>query len=143
MNNLCFMVLFNHRYDQNIKKIKKLYQDRFSDIYLLMPFYDGPSVNGLNIIPVYESSFRFQGYIAQAYQRISQLGKNYRHYVVIGDDLILNPGLNEANILSYMNLQEGESYITNLAQLNESNGVHPRRLRDEILKPFVKYAGVE
>lgn len=143
MSSICLMVVFNHRYDQNIEKIKKLYQNRFSNIFLLIPFYDGPPVEGLNIIPVYESSFRFHGYIVTAYQRILQLRKNYQYYVIIGDDLILNPNVNETNILSYMNLQAGDSYISNLTPLNEANGVHPRRLWDGVLKPFKKYDGVE
>lgn len=143
MEKLCLMIVFNHRYDQNIIKIKELYQNRFSNIYLLIPFYDGPAIEGLHIIPVYESSHKFQGYIATAYQYILKTGIRYKHYVIIGDDLILNPSINENSILTYLNIDLNDSYIKALTPINKANGVVARRLRDEILEPFIKYTGVE
>lgn len=41
MKDVCLIIIFNHRYDSNIKKIKELYGRRFSDIYILMPFFEG------------------------------------------------------------------------------------------------------
>lgn len=143
MKKVCLMVVFNHRYDQNIRKIKDLYRDKFSDIYLLIPFYDGPLDNEICIIPVYESSHRFQGYIATAYQYILKMGKKYQHYVVIGDDLLLNPCINEDSILAYLKMHPNDSYIKALTPINEANGVIAHRFRDEMLAPFLRYEGVE
>src|SRR5438309_2566399 len=52
------IIVFNHRYDKNIPLLETLYEGRFSNIYYLVPFYDGEKEN---VIPVYENSFRFQG----------------------------------------------------------------------------------
>lgn len=61
---IALLVLYNHRYDKNIPRIEKLYEGKFSHIFHLMPFYDGDHPN---VFPVYESSYYFQSYIAQAY----------------------------------------------------------------------------
>lgn len=71
-----------------------------------MPFYDG---NVENVIPVYESSFRFQSYIAQAYQHLK--GKGYTHYFIVADDMILNPQINETNLFELTGIGEHQSYI--------------------------------
>ena len=48
------------------------------------------------VIPVYETSIHFQGFFAQAY---SHLPKDFDYYIFCADDLILNPQLNEDNII--------------------------------------------
>lgn len=63
-NKLALMVIYNHRFDKNIELIEKLYSPSFSNIFHIIPFYDG---NKENVIPVYESSYQFEGYISQAY----------------------------------------------------------------------------
>ena len=138
----CLIVIFNHRYDKNLKRIKELYQDRFDDIYVLMPFYDGEQLDGLNIIPVYDSSFQFNGYIAQAFFHINKVC-SYTHYVVIGDDLIINPALNQNNIAEKMGLDKSTSYIKNLTVLGRAPGITSQRLYQEVLSPFIFYNGTE
>jgi hypothetical protein len=113
-SDICFCIIFNHRYDKNIDKLLEIYMNRFHNIYFIIPFYDG---NLENCIPVYENSFQFQGYIAQAYHHI--YNERFSHYVFIADDLILNPKINEKNILEYLNLQSNSSYIEGFIELHK------------------------
>ena len=96
--SICLSFVFNHQYEKNIPKLKEIYKDRFSNIRYLSPFShwnrDG------DIIPIYETSIHFQGYFAQAY---SHLPKNFDYYVFCADDLILNPKINEKNIIQNLN----------------------------------------
>lgn len=140
MKDCCLIVIFNHRYDKNICKIRDMYAERFSDIYIVMPFYDGEQVDGVTIIPVYESSWQFHGYISQAYLHITE---KYKHYIILGDDLILNPNLNEDNIKEYLRLEEADSYIKGFLTICESCEVAGGRLYKEVLSPFFYKNGTE
>jgi|TARA_B100001093_G_scaffold433887_1_gene431072 hypothetical protein len=59
------------------------------------------------VIPIFETSVHFQGYFAQSF---SHLPKDCDYYVFCGDDLILNPCLNESNLINILNCNE-TSYI--------------------------------
>ncbi|WP_343246827.1 hypothetical protein [Diplocloster hominis] len=122
MSKVCLVIVFNHKYNRNIPILEKLYHDRFHAIYYIVPF-NQEKVAGIQeekIIPVYETSYCFQGYFAQAYRRIKN--DEYSHYIIIGDDQILNPKLNENNILSELNLGENESFIKNITPYGNSVG---------------------
>ena len=90
---IAVLIIYNHHYVKNIPLIEKLYKGKFSHIYHIMPFYNG---NEKNIISVYESSFRFQSYISQAYQKIKEM--DFTHYFIVADDMLLNPDLTESNL---------------------------------------------
>ena len=59
------------------------------------------------VIPIFETSVHFQGYFAQSF---SHLHKDCDYYVFCGDDLILNPCLNESNLINILNCKHS-SYI--------------------------------
>lgn len=99
MANVCLVVIFNHRYEENIDKLKEIYKGRFSDIKFLMPFYSG---NDENVIPVFDSSYYFNAYVTQAYERLCS--KSYKHYFFVADDLLLNPAINEDNYEAYFDI---------------------------------------
>lgn len=115
---ICLVIVFNHRYDKNIPILRKIYGERFSTIRFLVPFYenketnrmDGEVDNNLEVIPVYESSYQFQGFFAQAREQLLATDADY--FLTIADDLLLNPGINEANVLSELSLEDGECLIT-------------------------------
>lgn len=73
-----------------------------------MPFYMGDKEN---VITVYDHSYYFQGYAAQAYQAIKGKG-DFDHFMFIADDMILHPDLNEKNYQSFLALNENSSFIT-------------------------------
>lgn len=110
------VIIFNHKFNKNIPLLKRLYKNRFSNIIFIVPFYGGDDPQ---VVPVYESSYQFQGYIAQAYSQLSNI--ECSHFVFIGDDLILNPVINENNILEYLNLRPDDAFIGSIRSLKSSN----------------------
>ena len=100
------IIIYNHRFDQNIKKLDKIYEERFSNIYHLVPFYDGDLPN---VIPVFEESFYFQGYVPQCKHIIERLDCD--HFLFIGDDLILNPSINETNVIEELGLNKTSGFL--------------------------------
>ncbi len=111
---VALIFIFNHRYDKNIPILEKLYNARFSNIYFLVPFYDGDHPN---VIPVYENSFYFQGYIAQGLK--NYFSEKFEHYIFAGDDLVLNPAINEDNYKEYFHLSEKASFIPEIFHLDD------------------------
>lgn len=110
----CLVIVFNHKYEQNIEKLEKLYRGRFRHIFYIVPFYQGDRAD---VISVYESSYRFQGYIAQASKTL--FDEKFSHYVFIADDMILHPNLNESNILHSLSLGIDSAYIKQLQALSD------------------------
>jgi hypothetical protein len=108
------IIIFNHKYNGNLPLLRKLYSSRFSYIRFLSPFYEG---SDKDVFRVYENSYQFQGYVAQAFEQYAD--ETISHYVFIGDDLILNPLLNETNILDYLTLADQESYFERFTPLKE------------------------
>lgn len=160
MNNekICLVIIFNHRYDKNIEKLRKIYKDRFSNIKFLMPFYDG---DDKDVIPVWEHSFQFQGYFAQAYDRLIKEDADY--YLFAADDLILNAKINEKNLIENLNLKSKDIFSIEVKPLNKkggfswmwsqasSNAFFRRKLNwqseiltiDEAFKAFEEFFGAE
>ncbi|MDR0799670.1 MAG: hypothetical protein LBN18_07930 [Dysgonamonadaceae bacterium] len=114
MNKVVLVVIYNHKYEKNIELIEKLYKNRFSWIYHLMPFYSGDRPN---VIPVYENSVYFQGYVAQGFQKFYQ--PEATHYFFVADDMILNPEINETNYREFFHLNESQSFISDFFNLYE------------------------
>jgi len=108
-NKIALVVIYNHRYDKNIDIIEELYKNRFTDIFHLMPFYDGDKPN---VIPVYENSHYFQGYIAQGFK--NYFNEKYEHYFFVADDMILNPIINEDNYKEIFHLDTETDFIPGL-----------------------------
>ncbi len=112
------VVVYNHKYPQNVPIINHIYGGRFSQIYHLMPFYQHPGgekgdkKEEQNIIPVYDNSFYFQGYVAQGFHHYYQ--EDAPHYIFIADDLMLDPLINENNYADYFNLTENSGFIGRL-----------------------------
>lgn len=109
---IALMVLYNHKFERNIEKVKELYKGKFSHVFQLIPFYEGLDPT---VIPVYGSSYYFQAFISQAYARLKSEG--YSHYLVVADDMILNPKLTEDNLFSQMGITEHDTFISNLQPL--------------------------
>ncbi|NDW09092.1 hypothetical protein [Dysgonomonas sp. 520] len=105
---VALVFIYNHRFDKNIPILEDIYKDRFSNIFHLMPFYDGDKEN---VIPIYEHSFYFQGYIAQASKILKEKG-NFEHFMFVGDDLLLHPSVNENNYKEFFTISSDESFTT-------------------------------
>lgn len=106
MNRIALLIIYNHRYDRNISILEELLKNKWSNIFHIVPFYNGDKEN---VIPVYENSYYYQGYIAQAYQRLK--GYDFDHFVIMGDDMVINPSLNEGNILEELGCGNDDCYF--------------------------------
>ncbi|MFD1095246.1 hypothetical protein [Salegentibacter chungangensis] len=114
MNKVALIIIYNHQYNKNIDVLEKIYKDRFSNIFHLVPFYNGDKQN---VIPVYECSHYFQGYISQGFK--SFFKEEFSHYFFVADDLILNPIINENNYSSHLNLDSNSCFIPGFITLHE------------------------
>jgi len=116
---VCLVVIYNHQYNRNIKIINSIYGGKFSKIIHLMPFYDGEPAE--DVITVYESSWSYQGFIAQGCDRF--IKKEYDYYLFLGDDCILNPKITEDSLCNYFELSENSAYIKRLEALSYKKGM--------------------
>jgi hypothetical protein len=136
VNSVALIVIYNHQYNDNIDVVEKIYSDRFSNIFHLVPFYAGVKKN---VIPVYENSYYFQGYVAQSLKIIFEIG--FTHYFFIADDLILNPSITEQNYTEHLGLDDDSSFLPGFIQLHERSIWWARV--GEAYKWNLKAAGVE
>ncbi|MBC7949890.1 MAG: hypothetical protein H7Y42_18545 [Chitinophagaceae bacterium] len=113
MRKACLIIVFNHRYDKNIPVLRKMYSGRFSHIFFLVPFYDGADPD---VIPVYESSYYFQSFFAQGFHRFFR--PDFTHYVFAGDDCLLNPAIDENNLLDVTGIPDGADFIPEFIELH-------------------------
>lgn len=134
-NKVCLVIIFNHRYDKNLPLLRKIYGERFSEIRFLMPFYDGADSD---VIPVYESSWQFQGYFIQAYDKLKDIPCT--HYLFIGDDLIINPTFDEKNFVEQSTMHDKKFLITGFKPLNSPNMFRVWRPASAITIPFYSRA---
>lgn len=78
-----------------------------------MPYYDG---NDPDVIPVYESSAQFQGFLIQSYEKLKEVDADY--YLFVADDMIINPAFNENNILNCLKMNGKAFGICTFRELN-------------------------
>ncbi|HEY2587951.1 MAG TPA: hypothetical protein VGI81_19565 [Tepidisphaeraceae bacterium] len=120
---LRLVVVFNHKYDNNLDKLDAIYRDRFPDTRYLVPFYQG---SRSDVIPVHESSAQFQGYFAHATH--AYIDPAVSHYAFIADDLLLNPDIHAGNLLERFGVGAGEACIENLNPLNNNSFEWPHTI---------------
>lgn len=124
---IALLVVYNHRFDKNIERVNQLYAHRFSHIFHIMPFYDGECPN---VIPVYESSYCFSGYLAQAYAHLRRGG--FTHFFVIADDMIINPAINEHSLWEKIGLDYQDVYIDEIVCFQNGGKRWWRRILDAL-----------
>ncbi len=118
MKKIALLVVYNHRFDNNIPVIERMYRDRFTYIYHIMPFYNGAKDN---VIPVYENSYFYEGYIAQAYSHLK--GKGFTHFFTIADDMIINPSINENSLFEVTGIPEDYCFIPGFFRLQKEKDI--------------------
>ena len=133
---VALIIVYNHRFDKNIDLLEKLYRNRFTHIFHLMPFYDG---NKENVIPIYESSYYFQGHVAQGFKHY--FNEKFDYYFFIGDDLLLNPSINENNYKLHLNLGFGACFLPEIVNIHDSIYEWPRVVEAFQYKPSA--SGIE
>lgn len=108
------VVLYNHNFERNIPTIRKIYSGRFSHMVQLMPFYYG---NEPDVLSVFGSSFYFNQYIAQVRRQLQEMDVD--NYLIIGDDLLLNPSINENNVCHELGIDKNSFYIDDVVNISE------------------------
>lgn len=116
MGKVVLIILYNHRYDKNIEILESIYEGRFTNIYHLVPFYDGEKEN---VIPVFGRSIFFESYIAQGFNVFFK--RHFKHYFIVADDMIINPSINERNYQEFFGLSDDRSFIPSLLPLHSIN----------------------
>jgi hypothetical protein len=135
-NEIALIVIYNHQYNKNIDVVEAIYKNRFTHIFHLVPFYTG---NKSNVIPVYENSFYFEGYVAQGFHRFFH--ERFRHYFFIGDDLILNPIIDENNYAEIFKLKKDTCFIPDIVLLHKEKGFWHRQI--DAFRYWIHVKGVE
>jgi hypothetical protein len=134
---VCLCIMFNHKYETNVPILREIYGSRFSKIVFLMPFYRGTEPD---ILPYYANSFYFQLCVTQNIRALQAI--NAKHYVFIADDLILNPEINERNVIVSLRAGVDTVSIPWVANLTgEAGSAWTRRL--DIAKIHTNAVGVE
>lgn len=124
---ICLVIVYNHNYEKNIPVLNRIYAGRFSHIFHVMPFYQGSDPH---VIGVYENSFQFSGYIAQAYVR---LPKDCAQYVFVADDMVLNPTFDETNIVNRLNLLSDTCITTGVRVVTDQDFLFSSLIRPSII----------
>lgn len=122
MKEVALVIIFNHNYTANIKPLTLLYGNRFKNIFFVIPFYNG---NLPNVINVFEKSCFFQGYISSALNQIKKEG--FKYYLIIGDDVFLNPSIEETNFKNFFNVNEDTAFIPGPFLLSDPSETRPSR----------------
>lgn len=122
MQDVTLIVLFNHNFERNLEVLDKIYRNRFSSIFYIMPFYSGSRPD---VISVYDNSFYFEGYIASALSALKNNGSN--HYLIIGDDVILHPEIDEHTYSSWFGVGRDDAFISYMFGLHDKSETRPFR----------------
>jgi len=117
-NKTCLVVIYNHKFEKNIQIIKKIYGGRFSKVIQLIPFYDG---NDPDVFRVFGNSFKFHTFIAQ--KRRDLLSVDCDRFLFIGDDLLLNPRIQDDTIENLMKLSKNVCFFPELHDVSKGGFV--------------------
>jgi hypothetical protein len=131
------VVVYNHKHEKNIPTVEAIYRGRFDEIFHLVPFH---TAGRSNVIPVYENSHFFQGYIAQGLP--SFFRPHFKHYIFVADDLALNPAITSANYQAFFKLDATSSFIPQLDSM-PADAKHWPNYRNGILFDPFRTRGVE
>jgi hypothetical protein len=110
MTSRCALItIFNHKYERNIPLLEKIYARTFSRRKYIVPFAESGRPDVIN---VYANGLSFGHHIAQAAE--SFIADDIDFYVFAADDLILNPALDEHNIVGRLGLDADTGYIKSI-----------------------------
>lgn len=118
-SKVALVIIFNHKFNKNIKVLREIYANRFSNIFFLVPFYEGTETD---VIPVYENSYYFQGYLAQGFRQFYQ--DYFEQYFFVADDMVINPAMNENNYTSFFGINSTDNYTPQVFNLHNLENSH-------------------
>lgn len=139
MSKIGLIIIFNHRYEKNIPKLKTIYEGRFSNVYYVIPFYKG-GWDMENIIPVYESGKYFEGMVPYIWDAIKKEGFDYLLFVP--EDMVINPRINEENCVEYFRVSANTAYINKYQSMQDMVYEWPLRQYCEAKYCFERHTAV-
>jgi len=129
-------LIYNHNYEGNVDRLNDMYSSRFSAVRHLIPF---ARRSHATILPAIASSWNFQSHIAQNWRALISLEAEW--FVFAGDDLLLQPDLDENNLVERFALEGSHAFIKELRSLSEvSFGWY---FWDRGVQPWLRATGVE
>lgn len=121
MGSVALVIIHNHPHYANIATLDNLYGSRFRHIRHLAPFYTGSAPH---VVPVYENSRFFQGYVGQAVSRI--VDDAFDHYLFVADDLLLRPDISEDTYRERLQLDSDACFLPEFIELHTLTHYWPR-----------------
>lgn len=121
MGSVVLVIIHNHPHYANIDALDRLYGSRFRHIRHLAPFYTGSAPH---VVPVYENSRFFQGYVSQAVSRI--VDDAFDHYLFVADDLLLRPDIAEGTYRERLQLDSEACFFPGFVELHTLTKYWPR-----------------
>lgn len=133
--------IFNYNMSENIQKLKSLYSGRFKNMWFMLPYCE-EDMNDC-IVPYFSHSYYFEN----AFYEFSKqsLPDSIKTVVFIGDDVVLNPSVDEHNILDKLQLADDEAFVQNAypysnwmlyRALHSNEDIFPRRELKNSLRAF-------
>ena len=120
------VIIFNWPHIENVPKLAKIYGNRFSRIFYALPNWEGDEwgeYKDYNIIPLRYPATLFQAAIADGFKHYRS--ENTSHYIFCGDDLLLNPQVNENNYQKFFKINSDESFICACIDLESTHSLLP------------------
>jgi len=96
----------NHPFPANIPLLRRLYEGRFSSVLFLVPFERMPDED---VVTVYRGSYTHAAYLTDARERL--LGTECDYFVVVHDDVLLNPRISDETFFDFFPLEPGDGFI--------------------------------
>ena len=115
MAQICLCVLMNHPFPANIPLLRRLYQGRFSHLRFLIPFERLPDED---VITVYRGSYTHAAYLTDARKELSAIDCDY--FIIVHDDVLLNPQLSEASFDEIFRLGPDDGFIPRINPVQTS-----------------------
>lgn len=109
--------MMNHPFPANLPLLRRIYRDRFSEVRFLIPFERMPDED---VITVYRGSYTHAAYLTDAHAKLAALDCDY--YVVIHDDVLLNPKISEASFQDIFDLGPDDGFIPSVSPLTREMG---------------------
>ena len=103
--------MMNHPFPLNLPILREIYAGRFSQVVFLMPFARVPDPD---VITVYRGSYAHAAYLTDAAAQLMALDCDF--FLVVHDDVMLNPRLDERSFSTYFPIGESDAYISTAVQ---------------------------
>jgi hypothetical protein len=112
---VCVCVLMNHPFVGNLPLLRRLYAGRFSTLLFLVPFERVPDED---VITVYRGSYCHAGYITDAREALLRVDCDY--FIMVHDDVLLNPALDERSFRRYFPLGRDDGFFPSAESLSNT-----------------------